>query len=194
VSARETIEVVRAMKAAGVAMTAEAAPHHLTCTDESLREYDSRFKMNPPLRAAEDVEALVAALADGTIDAIASDHAPHTVEEKERELAACPNGVVGLETTVGVILNDLVASGRVSEARAIEAMTVAPARILGIDRGTLKAGAVADVTVIDPALHWRVDPSAFRSRGRSTPFARRTLRGAAILTMVAGRIVYERPE
>ncbi|MBI2931769.1 MAG: dihydroorotase [Planctomycetes bacterium] len=192
VSARETVDILRFMKAAGAPVSAEAAPHHLTCTEECLRAYESRFKVNPPLRAQADVDALVAALADGTIDAIASDHAPHTVEEKERELAACPNGVVGLETTLGVVLTDLVATGRVSAMRTIEAMTTAPARILGIDRGTLADGAVADVTIVDPHLRWTVDPARFRSRGRSSPFTGRELRGAAVVTLVGGRVVYER--
>jgi len=192
VSARETVEVVRLMKSMGVRLTAEAAPHHLACTDESLRTYDSRFKMNPPLRAREDVDAIVAALADGTIDVIASDHAPHTTDEKERELAACPNGVVGLETTLGVVLTDLVAAGRVPLMRALEAMTAAPARILGIDRGTLAAGATADVTIIDPKLRWTVEPSDFHTRGRATPFAGRELVGASTATIVGGRVVFER--
>jgi dihydroorotase len=192
VSARETIDVVRFLKSKGAPVTAEAAPHHLTCADELLRGYDSRFKMNPPLRAREDVDALVAALADGTIDVIASDHAPHTTEEKERELAQCPNGVVGLETTVGVLLTDLVHAGRVKAMRLVEAMTAGPARILGLERGTLAEGAVADVTVIDPEARWTVDPEKFRTRGRATPFAGRELRGAARATVVGGRVVFRR--
>lgn len=190
VSARETIDIVRAMKRAGVAITAEATPHHLTCTDELLRGYDSRFKMNPPLRARQDVDALVEALADGTIDVIASDHAPHTPEEKERELAAAPNGVVGLETTLGVLLTDLVATGHVPLMRIVEALTIAPARILNLDRGTLALGAPADVTLIDPEHRWTVTPSEFHSRGRSTPFAGRELRGKAVLTIVDGNVVH----
>ena len=190
VSARETVDVLRAAKKGGNAVTAEAAPHHLTLSDEELRGYDSRFKMNPPLRGREDVEAVVAALADGTIDCIASDHAPHTVEEKDRELACCPNGVVGLETTLGVVLTDLVSTGKVPLMRALEAMTVAPAKILGIERGTLAVGAVADVTVIDPDVEWKVEPEAFRTRGRSSPWAGRRLKGGAVMTVVGGRIVF----
>jgi dihydroorotase len=190
VSARETVEVVRAAKKSGTAVTAEATPHHLTLTDECLRGYDSRFKVNPPLRAREDVEAITAALADGTIDCLASDHAPHTVEEKERELAACPNGVVGLETTVGVVLTDLVAPGKVPLMRAIEAMTIGPARALGLDRGTLKLGAVADVTVIDPDVEWVVDPESFRTRGRASPWAGKRLKGGAVMTIVGGRVAF----
>jgi dihydroorotase len=189
-SARETIEVLRAAKRMGTAVTAEATPHHLTLTDELLRRYDSSFKMNPPLREQADVDAIVAALADGTIDCIASDHAPHTSEEKDQELAACPNGVVGLETTLGVVLTDLVAPGRLTLMRAIEAMTIAPARILGIDRGRLAVGSVADVTVIDPEVEWACDPESFRTRGRSSPWSGRKFRGGAVMTIVGGRVAF----
>jgi dihydroorotase len=192
VSARETVEVVRAAKKAGARVTAEAAPHHLTLDEERLRGYDARFKMNPPLRTREDVEAVVAALADGTIDCIASDHAPHTTEEKEQEFAACPNGVVGLETTVGVVLSDLVAGGKLTPLRAIEAMTAAPAKILGLPLGSLAAEAAADVTLLDPERKWEVDPAKFRSRGRCTPWEGRTLTGAAVMTIVSGTVVFER--
>ena len=191
VSAKETVEVIRAAKAAGARVTAEASPHHLTLDDQKLRGYDPRFKMNPPLRSAEDVRAVVAALADGTLDCIASDHAPHGTEEKEQEFAACPNGVVGLETTLGVILADLVAEGKLTANRAIEAMTVGPARVLGLPHGTLAAGAAGDVTIIDPGRKWKVDPAKFRSRGRCTPWEGRTLKGAAAVTIVDGRIVFE---
>jgi dihydroorotase len=191
VSAKETVEVIRAAKRAGDPVTAEAAPHHLTLDEERLRTYDPRFRMNPPLRSAEDVAALVAAVADGTIDCIASDHAPHTVEEKDREFDACPNGVVGLETTLGVILTDLVASGKMTATRAVEAMTIGPARVLGLPHGTLAVGAPADVTIIDPGRAWKVDPAAFKSRGRCTPWEGRTLKGAAAATIVDGRVVHE---
>lgn len=190
VSARETVDLLRQAKKRGVAVTAEAAPHHLTLTDECLREYESRYRMNPPLRSKKDVQAVVEALADGTIDAIASDHAPHTPEEKERELAATPNGVVGLETTVGVVLSELVGRGQLTLARAIEAMTSAPARILGLSKGTLAVGTDADVTILDPDAVWKVDPETFSSRGRSTPFAGMKLKGKVAYTIVGGRVVY----
>ncbi len=191
VSAKETVEVIRAAKKSGARVTAEASPHHLTLDDQRLKDYDPRFKMNPPLRTPEDVEAVVAALADGTIDCIASDHAPHGTEEKEQEFAACPNGVVGLETTLGVVLTDLVAAGKLTLPRAIEAMTAAPAKILGLALGSLPAGAVADVTIIDPGRKWKVDPSKFKSRGRCTPWEGRTLTGAAMITIVDGLVVHE---
>jgi len=189
VSARQTVELVRWAKRRKIPVTAEVTPHHLALADDRLREYDSRFKMNPPLRTAEDVSAVLAGLADGTIDAIASDHAPHTVEEKEQELAACPNGVVGLETTVGVVL-DLVAAGKLPLARAIEALTWAPAGILGLRRGTLLPGVSADVTLLDLKAAWKVDPKSFRSRGRSSPFSGMKLRGRAVHTIVGGRLCY----
>jgi dihydroorotase len=187
VSAKETVEVVRAAKKRGVRVTAEASPHHLLLTDERLRNYESRYKMSPPLRTAEDVEAVVAGVADGTIDAIASDHAPHTGEEKEQELAACPNGVVGLETALGVALS----LKKVPFARLIDAMTAAHARILGLSgKGVLEAGADADVTLIDPKATWTVDSSRFKSKGRATPFEGMRLTGRAAHVIVGGRVCF----
>jgi dihydroorotase len=184
VSARETVEVVRQAKKKGLRVTAEAAPHHLLLTEECLRKYESRYKMNPPLRTAEDVRAVVEGVADGTIDAVASDHAPHTAEEKEQELAACPNGVVGLETSLGAALS---VKGIPLE-RLFEAMTAAPARILGLGgKGRLEPGADADVTLVDPKASWKVDPSKFRSRGRSTPFEGMKFTGRAVRVLVGGR-------
>ncbi len=184
VSARETVDVVRQAKKQGIPVTAEAAPHHLLLTDEALRSYESKYKMNPPLRTKEDVDAVLAGVADGTIDAIASDHAPHTMEEKEQELACCPNGVIGLETTLGVVLG----LRKLPFERAIDAMTAAPARILGLKgKGELKAGADADLTLIDPKAAWKVDPSNFRSKGRNTPYDGMPLRGRAARVFVGGR-------
>ena len=187
VSTREAVEVVREAKRKKLRVTAEVAPHHLLLTDESLRGYDSRFKMSPPLRTDEDVVALRKALADGTIDVIASDHAPHTTDEKERQFDACPNGVVGLETTVGVILT-LVANRKCTLNRAIEAMTIRPAKILGIKKGTLAVGADADITLLDPKKKWKVDPSRFLSKGKSTPFTGMIFQGQAVQTIVGGRV------
>jgi dihydroorotase len=185
VSARETVEVVRQAKRQGIAVTAEAAPHHLMLTDEALSSYESKYKMNPPLRTREDVEAVVKGVADGTIDAIASDHAPHTAEEKEQELAACPNGVVGLETMLGVVLS----IGKIPFDRAIDAMTAAPARILGLKgKGVLEAGADADLTLIDAKASWTVDPAGFKSKGRSTPYGGMKLTGRAAHVIVGGRV------
>ena len=179
------MEVVRRAKKQGLPVTAEAAPHHLSLTDEVLKGYDSRYRMNPPLRNREDVEAIVAAVADGTIDVIASDHAPHTVDEKERELAACPNGVVGLETTLGVMMG----VKKIPFKRMINALTLAPARILGLkSKGRLVRGADADLTLIDPKAKWTVDSSTFKSRSRSTPFEGMRLTGRAAHVIVGGRV------
>ena len=180
---------MRQAKKRGVAVTAEAAPHHLLLTEESLRGYESKYRMNPPLRTKRDVDALIRGLADGTIDTIASDHAPHTWEDKEKELAATPNGVVGLETTVGAILGGLVAKNRLPLGRAIDAMTAAPARILGLKKGSLRPGEDADLTLIDPKASWTVDTRTFRSRGRSTPFEGMKFRGRVVHTIVAGRVL-----
>ncbi|MBI3857860.1 MAG: dihydroorotase [Planctomycetes bacterium] len=187
VSAKETVEVVRQAKKQGIRVTAEAAPHHLMLTDATLANYESKYKMNPPLRTQEDVDAVVKGVADGTIDAIASDHAPHTAEEKEQELAACPNGVIGLETTLGVVLS----LKKIPFDRAIDAMTAAPARILGLaGKGALQAGADADVTLIDPKASWTVDPSEFRSMGRCTPYEKMKLTGRAAHVIVGGRLCF----
>jgi len=184
VSAKETVDVVRRAKKQGIRVTAEAAPHHLLLTDQTLVNYESKYKMNPPLRTQADVEALIEGVVDGTIDAIASDHAPHTSEEKEQELAACPNGIIGLETTLGVILS----IKGIPFERAIDAMTAAPARILGLKgKGTLEEGADADVTLIDPKASWTVDPAAFKSKGRCTPYEKMKLTGRAAHVFVGGR-------
>ena len=183
-SAKETVDVVRRAKKQGIRVTAEAAPHHLMLTDETLANYESKYKMNPPLRTQADVEAVIEGVVDGTIDAIASDHAPHTSEEKEQELAACPNGVIGLETTLGVILS----LKKIPFDRAIAAMTTAPAAILGLGKkGILEAGADADITLIDPKASWTVDPSSFKSKGRCTPYEKMKLTGRAAHVFVAGR-------
>ncbi len=185
VSARETVDLIRLAKKRKIQVTAEATPHHLSLTDACLRDYQSRYKMSPPLRTREDVDAVVEGVADGTIDAIASDHAPHTVEEKEGALAACPNGVIGLETTLGVVLS----VRKIPFSRAIDAMTAAPARILGLKgKGVLKPGADADLTLIDPKATWTVDPSRFKSKGRSTPFEGMKLAGRAVHVIVGGRV------
>ncbi len=184
------VELVRAAKARGIRVTAEACPHHFTLTDECLRSFDSNFKMSPPLRTAADVEAILGGIVDGTIDCIATDHAPHALEKKMLELDRAPFGIVGLETALGVSATRLVASGRIGWPRLIEAMSTLPARILGIERGTLSPGAVADVTLIDPAMEWQVDAASFRSKSANTPFDRWTLRGRAVATIVGGRVKY----
>lgn len=187
VSTAEGLEHLLKAKREGVRVTAEATPHHLTLSDETLKTYEGKYKMNPPLRSRASVDALVKALAEGVIDCIASDHAPHTEDEKTDELSQCPNGIVGLETTVGVIFTQL--ADRVSLPRLVAALTCMPARILGIPKGTLSEGADADVTLIDPKASWIIDPSKFRSKGRSTPFEGMKCTAKVVHTIVGGRVV-----
>jgi len=188
VSAKETAEVIRTAQRRGVKVTAEACPHHFTLTEEAVREHGANAKMSPPLRGPEDVEAIKEALADGTIEVIATDHAPHAPAEKAQGLLAAPFGVVGLETCVGLVFDELVHGGVLNLSEAIAKMTVNPARALGLPGGTLAIGAPGDVTVIDPDAEWTVDPDSFESKGRNTPFAGRKLRGKPFATVVGGRL------
>ncbi|RLS77211.1 MAG: dihydroorotase [Planctomycetota bacterium] len=188
VSTAGGVALIRAAKARGARISAEACPHHFTLTDDGLRGFDSNFKMSPPLRTAVDVEAIIAGIVDGTIDCIATDHAPHAREKKMLELDRAPFGILGLETAVGLAVTRLVATGRIGWPRLVEAMSTLPARILGLNRGTLRPGAVADITIIDPAVSWRVDVQQFRSRSINSPFHGWTLQGRAAFTIVGGRV------
>jgi dihydroorotase len=190
VSTAGGVALVRAAKARGARVTAEACPHHFTLTDECLRGFDSNFKMSPPLRTADDVEAIMAGLADGTLDCIATDHAPHAREKKMLELDRAPMGILGLETAVGLSVTRLVNTGRIGWPRLIEAMSTLPSRILGVNRGTLRPGAIADITLIDPGLTWQVDVQNFCSKSVNSPFHGWTLTGRAVATIVAGRVKY----
>jgi dihydroorotase len=189
VSTAGGVALIRDAKRRGVRITAEACPHHFTLTDESLRGFDANCKMSPPLRTAADVEAIITGLADGTIDCIATDHAPHAREKKLLEIDRAPFGILGLETAVGLTVTRLVATGRIGWPRLVEAMSLLPSRILGIARGTLQPGSVADITLIDPARSWRVDRSRLCSKSINTPFDGWTLQGRAVATIVAGRRV-----
>ena len=190
VSTAGGVALIRDAKRRGVRITAEACPHHFTLTDESLRGFDANCKMSPPLRPAADVEAILTGLADGPLDCIATDHAPHAREKKLLEIDRAPFGILGLETAVGLTVTRLVATGRIGWPRLVEAMSLLPSRILGIARGTLQPGAVADITLIDPARSWRVDRSRLCSKSINTPFDGWTLQGRAVATIVAGRIKY----
>ncbi len=185
-----SVELIRWGKERGINVTAEVCPHHLTLTEERVGAYDTNAKMNPPLRTAADVAALRDAVADGTIDLIVTDHAPHHYDEKEQEFANAPNGIVGLETALAVVHTNLVAAGVLDYARLVECMSCSPARVFHLPGGTLKRGAVADVTVFDPRAEWIVDPATFLSKGRNTPYAGEKLRGRAIFTIVDGEIVH----
>jgi dihydroorotase len=188
VSTAGGVALIREAKRRGARVTAESTPHHFTLTDESLRGFDANHKMSPPLRTAADVEAIVAGLVDGTIDCIATDHAPHAREKKMLEFDRAPFGILGLETAVGLAVTRLVATGRMGWPRLVEAMSTLPARILGINRGTLRPGAVADITLIDPDVTWQVDSTRLQSRSVNTPFDGWTLRGRAVATIVGGRV------
>jgi dihydroorotase len=192
VSTINGVEALRRAKLRGVRVTAEAAPHHFSLTDECLRSFDANYKMNPPLRGQEHVDAIIAGLVDGTIDVIASDHAPHAKEKKMQELDQAPFGVVGLETALGLVVTRLIEPGHLDWPTALAKMTINPARILGIPKGTLQIGADADVTIIDPKVRWRVDPAQFRSKSSNTPFAGWELTGRAETTIVAGQIRWGR--
>ncbi|MEP6591046.1 MAG: dihydroorotase [Gemmatimonadota bacterium] len=191
-STRGSVELIRRAKAKGLPVTAEAAPHHFTLTHERCEGYDTNAKMNPPLREAEDREAIRAALADGTLDCIATDHAPHHYDAKEREFDDAPNGIIGLETALSLALRELVVPGLLSLSTLIERMSTAPARLWHLDGGSLRRGGVADLVVFDPAATWTVDPARFRSKSRNTPWGGEQLPGVVHWTMVEGRIIHQR--
>lgn len=191
ISTRGAVELVRRAKARGLAVTAEASPHHFTLTDEAVAEYDTNAKMNPPLRGRDDVDAVVEGLRDGTIDAIATDHAPHHRDEKEVEFQEAANGIIGLETALPLALR-LVREHGVAVDRIIDAMTARPARLLGLPGGSLAVGAPADLTIIDPDRRWEVDVEALCSKSRNTPFGGWAMQGAAVKTMVGGKVVWSR--
>jgi dihydroorotase len=189
-STKGSVELIRWGKDRGIRVTAEVTPHHLTLTEEAVEGYDTHAKMNPPLRTAEDVAAVREALRDGTIDVIATDHAPHHYDAKEREFADAPFGIVGLETALAVVVTELVEPGIIDFPTLVDRMATRPAKLFHLPGGTLAPGGVADITVFDPRAEWRVDPSQFLSKGRNTPYAGRVLRGRAVYTIVDGRLVH----
>ena len=195
VSTRGALEAVARAKERGLPVTCEVAPHHWTLSDEAVQDYDTNTKMSPPLRSQDHIEAIVEGLRDGTIDAIATDHAPHHADEKALEYDQAPFGIVGLETAIGLALDRLVHPGTISLERLIELCATNPARILHLaDCGTLRAGARADLTILDPELTWTFDASQSKSKSRNTPFDGYTFRGAAVATIVGGRLVHLRPD
>lgn len=193
VSSARSVEIVREAKDRGVRVTAEVTPHHLTLTDEAVFDFDPNTKMNPPLRAESDRRAVIAGLADGTLDAVATDHAPHADREKLVEFDRAPFGIIGLETALALTL-ELVRDRTLGLPQLLERLTVAPARILGLDAGTLTAGRPADVVIFDPEREWTFGPDDVFSRSSNTPFVGRTMRGRVLLTLLEGRAVHERPE
>ncbi|HLK88407.1 MAG TPA: dihydroorotase [Polyangia bacterium] len=189
VSSADSIRLVREAKQRGLPVTCEVTPHHLTLTDDACAHYDTHAKCNPPLRGAADVEALRAALGDGTIDAVATDHAPHSPVEKEVEFEQAAFGIIGLETAVPLVL-ELVRAGILTPSAFVARLSSAPAALFGLPGGTLAVGAPGDVTVVDPEVAWTCEPADLRSRSHNTPFGGRKLQGRAVLTVVGGAIVY----
>lgn len=191
ISTAGSVDKIRRARQRGVRVSAEVCPHHFTLTDQTLRTFDSNYKMTPPLRTEADVQALIAGLKDGTLEVIASDHAPHAPEKKMRELDQAPGGVIGLETLLPICIRSLIEPGHLTWPQLLEKLTINPARVLGIDRGTLRTGAKADVTIIDPTVEWTIDPKQFRSKSRNSPFAGWKVRGRATTVIVGGAVRYE---
>jgi dihydroorotase len=192
VSTGGAIHAIRRAKRRKVRVTAEVTPHHFTLTDERLLTFDSNYKMNPPLRGQGHVQACIEGLQDGTLDAIATDHAPHAKEKKMQELDRAPFGIVGLETALGLVVTKLIEPGHLDWPTALAKLTCNPARILGIDRGTLALGAEADVTIIDPEAAWKVDPKEFHSKSSNTPYEGWDLKGRATTVIVGGQVKFRR--
>ncbi|MBX7039389.1 MAG: dihydroorotase [Nitrospira sp.] len=190
ISTAGSVRMVREAKARGLKVTAEACPHHFTLTEETTRGYNTHAKMNPPLRTSQDVQAIKDGLRDGTIDVIATDHAPHASQEKQQEFTEAPFGIVGLETALPLTLT-LVEEGVLTLESAVDKLATAPAKAFSLNAGTLAVGAPADVAIVDPNLEWEVDPSRFRSKSRNTPFAGWKVKGRVTTTLVSGRVVYE---
>ena len=188
ISTARSVELVREGKRRGVRVTAEACPHHFTLTDENLRAFDSNFKMNPPLRTWNDIEAVIGGLKDGTIEVLATDHAPHAPEKKMREIDQAPFGIVGLETLLPIVVHGLIEPGHLTWPEVIRKLTVNPAQLLGIPKGTLRPGAEADVTIIDPEARWTIDPAQFHSKSRNTPYGGWNVRGRAHTVIVSGEV------
>jgi dihydroorotase len=189
VSTKGAVRIIREAKARGVKVTCETAPHYFTLTEDAVRGYETNAKMNPPLRTAEDVKAVREGLSDGTIDAVATDHAPHHLDEKDVEYTLASNGIIGLETSLPLSLA-LVDEKVLSPTQLVAKMSCNPARILGIDRGTLSQGAVADITLIDPGAEWVVEADKLESKSKNSPFLGKKMKGRAAYTIVGGKIVY----
>jgi len=190
VSTIGSVRLLRDAKERGLLVTAEACPHHFTLTDEAVRSFDTHAKMNPPLRTDADVQAIKEALKDGSIDIIATDHAPHAVHEKQRQFDNAPFGIIGLETALPLTLN-LVEEGVLTMEQAVAKLTCEPARVFKLSYGTLAVGADADVTLFDPKKSWTLDPNRLHSKSRNTPFTGWTMKGKVVKTLVGGRVVYE---
>lgn len=190
-STRDSIEMVRQARKQGVLVTAEVCPHHFTLTSDDIKEDDANYKMNPPLRTREDVDALIRGLKEDVVDVIATDHAPHSSLEKEASMAKAPFGIVGLETAAALTMTELVDKGFLTPMQMAEKMSYNPAKILGLDKGTLEPGAVADVVIFNPQEEYCIDAGKFRSRSKNTPFHGRKVKGRVKATILAGEVVYQ---
>jgi dihydroorotase len=192
-STKGSVEMVKQARAEGVSISAEVCPHHFTLSTDDIKSADTNYKMNPPLRTKEDVEALKQGLKDGIMDVISTDHAPHSAQEKVQPIEKAPFGIVGLETSVPLTITELVDTGILTPMQMAEKMSYNPARILGIDRGSLEEGKPADVTIIDPEAVYVIDASEFASKGKNTPFNGRKVKGKVMATICDGKIVYQAP-
>lgn len=190
VSTKGSVELMREAKKRGINVTCEATPHHFSLTDELLKTFDTNARVNPPLRTQKDVDEIKKGLRDGTIDCIATDHAPHSIEEKDVEFNAAPPGLVGLETALGLVITELINKKVLNWEQAIAGMTINPARILSLDLGKIEKGAPADLTIIDPRISWTVDTSKFKSKSKNSPFEGKELTGKAWMTIVDGKIAF----
>ncbi len=193
VSTKGAVEAIRRAKSEGVNVTCEVTPHHFTLTDQAVEGYDTNTKMAPPLRSQVHLDAIIEGIKDGTIDAIATDHAPHHADEKALEYDRAPFGIIGLETAIGLAFNQLVHPGIIDLVRLVELCSVNPARIFRLEkRGTLSPGSVADITILDPDLKWTYNNADSRSKSRNSPFEKWEFAGAAVATIVGGKIAYRR--
>jgi len=191
ISTKNSVNLVRDAKKKGIKVTAEVTPHHFTLTDESLKTYDTNFKMNPPLRTQSDIDAIIKGLKDGTIDCIASDHAPHSIEEKESEFQFAPNGIVGFETTVGLSFSELIKKNKISIEDLVNKLSINPRKILKIPIPKFKTGEVANFTIIDLNLVWTVDVSKFKSKSKNTPFNKKLLTGKSIAVINRKKMLFD---
>jgi dihydroorotase len=191
VSTSVSVDLIRRAREGGVQVSCDVTPHHLTLTDAELQSFGSCYKVNPPLRPQSHIDALIAGLKDGTIDVISSDHQPWAAEKKDRELDLVPFGIVGLETLLPICIQSLIEPEHLTWSEFLSKLTTGPARLLGIEKGTLADGADADVTIIDPHVAWTIDPKQFKSRSRNTPFGGREVKGRATAVLVNGEVRYQ---
>lgn len=191
ISSKNSVELVRQAKKKGIKVTAEVTPHHFSLTDDNLKTFDTNFKMNPPLRTKDDVEAIIEGLKDGTIDCIASDHAPHSIEEKEVEFIYAPNGIIGLETQIGLAISELVKKKHLTLEQMIEKFAINPRKILNLEIPKIKIGETANLTILDPEQIWTVDISKFKSKSKNSPFDKRLLTGKSVATINKGKMFFE---